>query len=157
MKHTPEELLRLSRAEKMPVSVRDSWYYLISLSAKTAHRLPTCLKLAEPVSARYLESGLDCLEARKAKGRTPLLSAKQKQLGDYIEVQSQSEQGGRLTGEKILNYIKAEFDVHYITPMLTINCCSNSVFRWIISCSRHPKQQQDVQEAYMQLPTGNDP
>ena len=56
---------------------------------------------------QYLESGLDGLEARKAKGRTPFLTVKQQlQLGHFIETQSQNEQGGRLTGEKILNYIE---------------------------------------------------
>lgn len=62
----------------------------------------------------YLEAGLDGLEARKAKGRIPYLSAQQqKQLGEFIESHSLSEQGGRLTGEKILHYIKTEFGVEY--------------------------------------------
>ena len=107
--------------------------------------------------SNYLASGLEGLEARKAKGRTPFLTAQQqKQLGDFITCQSQNEHGGRLTGEKILNYIKAEFGVHYHHNAI-YKLLKQLGFSWITSRSRHPKQQQGVQDAYIKLPVGNDP
>ncbi len=97
--------------------------------------------------SNYLASGLEGLEARKAKGRTPFLTAQQqKQLGDFITEQSQNEEGGRLTGEKILNYIKAEFEVHYHHNAI-YKLLKQLGFSWITSRSRHPKQQQGVQDA----------
>ena len=107
--------------------------------------------------AQYLESGVDGLDARKAKGRTPYLTPKQqKQLGVYIEAHSQSAQGGRLTGGKILHYIQTEFGVQYHHNAI-YKLLKQLGFSWITSRSRHPKQQQGVQDAYKKLPTGNDP
>ncbi|EIW87541.1 hypothetical protein AGRI_13510 [Alishewanella agri BL06] len=80
----------------------------------------------------------------------------QMQLGHFIETQSQNEQGGRLTGEKILNYIKTEFGVNYHHNAI-YKLLKQLGFSWITSRSRHPKQQQSVQDAYIKLPTGNDP
>lgn len=161
MKHTSEDLLKLSRAEK---NARKRMR-LLALSqfldcknrTQVANQLNISRTSVNKWVTQYLESGLDGLEARKAKGRTPFLTAKQqKQLGDFIEAQSQNEQGGRLTGEKILNYIKTEFGVHYHHNAI-YKLLKQLGFSWITSRSRHPKQQQGVQDAYKKLPTGNDP
>ena len=161
MKHTSEDLLKLSRAEK---NARKRMR-LLALSqfldcknrTQVANQLNISRTSVNKWVTQYLESGLDGLEARKAKGRTPFLTAKQqKQLGDFIEAQSQNEQGGRLTGEKILNYIKTEFAVHYHHNAI-YKLLKQLGFSWITSRSRHPKQQQGVQDAYKKLPTGNDP
>ena len=161
MKHTPEDLLKLSRAEK---NARKRMR-LLALSqfldcknrTQVANQLNISRTSVNKWVAQYLGAGLDGLEAGKAKGRTPFLTAKQqKQLGDFIEAQSQNEQGGRLTGEKILNYIKTEFGVHYHHNAI-YKLLKKLGFSWITSRSRHPKQQQGVQDAYIKLPTGNDP
>ena len=161
MKHTSEDLLKLSRAEK---NARKRMR-LLALSqfldcknrTQVANQLNISRTSVNKWVTQYLESGLDGLEARKAKGRTPFLTAKQqKQLGNFIEAQSQNEQGGRLTGEKILNYIKTEFGVHYHHNAI-YKLLKQLGFSWITSRSRHPKQQQGVQDAYKKLPTGNDP
>ncbi len=161
MKHTSEDLLKLSRAEK---NARKRMR-LLALSqfldcknrTQVANQLNISRTSVNKWVTQYLESGLDGLEARKAKGRTPFLTAKQqKQLGDFIEAQSQNEQGGRLTGEKILNYIKTEFGVHYHHNAI-YKLLKQLGFSWITSRSRHPKQQQGIQDAYKKLPTGNDP
>ena len=161
MKHTPEDLLKLSRAEK---NARKRMR-LLALSqfldcknrTQVANQLNISRTSVNKWVTQYLGAGLDGLEAGKAKGRTPFLTAKQqKQLGDFIEAQSQNEQGGRLTGEKILNYIKTEFGVHYHHNAI-YKLLKKLGFSWITSRSRHPKQQQGVQDAYIKLPTGNDP
>ena len=161
MKHTPEDLLKLSRAEK---NARKRMR-LLALSqfldcknrTQVANQLNISRTSVNKWVAQYLGAGLDGLEAGKAKGRTPFLTAKQqKQLGDFIEAQSQNEQGGRLTGEKILDYIKTEFGVHYHHNAI-YKLLKKLGFSWITSRSRHPKQQQGVQDAYIKLPTGNDP
>ena len=161
MKHTPEDLLKLSRAEK---NARKRMR-LLALSqfldcknrTQVANQLNISRTSVNKWVTQYLGAGLDGLEAGKAKGRTPFLTAKQqKQLGDFIEAQSQNEQGGRLTGEKILDYIKTEFGVHYHHNAI-YKLLKKLGFSWITSRSRHPKQQQGVQDAYIKLPTGNDP
>lgn len=161
MKHTAEDLLKLSRAEKNARKRIRLLAISQFLECKNRTLVASQLKISRTSVNKwvnqYLESGLDGLEARKAKGRTPFLSAnQQKQLGDYVEKQSNDESGGRLTGEKILNYIKAEFGVHY-HPNAIYKLLSQLGFSWITSRSRHPKQQQSVQDAYIKLPAGNDP
>jgi transposase len=161
MKHTSEDLLKLSRAEK---NARKRMR-LLALSqflecknrTQVANQLNISRTSVNKWVTQYLEAGLDGLEARKAKGRTPFLTVKQQmQLGHFIETQSQNEQGGRLTGEKILNYIKTEFGVNYHHNAI-YKLLKQLGFSWITSRSRHPKQQQSVQDAYIKLPTGNDP
>jgi len=161
MKHTSEDLLKLSRAEK---NARKRMR-LLALSqflecknrTQVANQLNISRTSVNKWVTQYLEAGLDGLEARKAKGRTPFLTVKQQmQLGLFIETQSQNEQGGRLTGEKILNYIKTEFGVNYHHNAI-YKLLKQLGFSWITSRSRHPKQQQSVQDAYIKLPTGNDP
>jgi transposase len=160
MKHTSEDLLKLSRAEK---NARKRMR-LLALSqflecknrTQVANQLNISRTSVNKWVTQYLEAGLDGLEARKAKGRTPFLTVKQQmQLGHFIETQSQNEQGGRLTGEKILNYIKTEFGVNYHHNAI-YKLLKQLGFSWITSRSRHPKQQQSVQDAYIKLPTGND-
>jgi transposase len=161
MKHTAEDLLKLSRTEKNARKRIRLLALSHFLECKNRTLVANSLKISRTSVnkwvTQYLELGLDGLEARKAKGRAPFLSAnQQKQLGDYIEKQSHNESGGRLTGEKILNYIKAEFGVHY-HPNAIYKLLSQLGFSWITSRSRHPKQKQSVQDAYIKLPTGNDP
>lgn len=161
MKHTSEDLLKLSRAErnarKRMRLLALSQFLECKNRTQVANQLNISRTSVNKWVTQYLEAGLDGLEARKAKGRTPFLTVKQQmQLGHFIETQSQNEQGGRLTGEKILNYIKTEFGVNYHHNAI-YKLLKQLGFSWITSRSRHPKQQQSVQDAYIKLPTGNDP
>lgn len=161
MNHTAEDILKLSRAEKNARKRMRLLAIAQFLECKNRTQVANQLKISRTSVnkwvAQYLESGVDGLEARKAKGRTPYLTPKQqKQLGHYIEAHSQSAQGGRLTGERILHYIQTEFGVQYHHNAI-YKLLKQLGFSWITSRSRHPKQQQGVQDAYKKLPTGNDP
>lgn len=145
MNQTAEELLKLSRAEKNARKRMRLLAIAQFLACKNRTQVANQLKISRTsvnnwVSS-YLAVGLDGLEARKAKGRIPYLSAQQqKQLGEFIESHSQSKQGGRLTGEKILHYIKTEFGVEYHHNAI-YKLLKQLGFSWITSRSRHPKQQ----------------
>ena len=145
MNQTAEELLKLSRAEKNARKRMRLLAIAQFLACKNRTQVANQLKISRTsvnnwVSS-YLAVGLDGLEARKAKGRIPYLSTKQqKQLGEFIESHSQSKQGGRLTGEKILHYIKTEFGVEYHHNAI-YKLLKQLGFSWITSRSRHPKQQ----------------
>jgi len=66
---------------------------------------------------RYLDQGVDGLEAKKPRGREPYLTASQmNKLIQFIDKQSQSNTGGRLTGERIHHYISEQFKVTYTNP-----------------------------------------
>lgn len=161
MNHTTEDILKLSRAEKNARKrmrlLAIAQFLECKNRTQVAHQLKVSRTSVNNWVTQYLEVGLDGLEARKAKGRIPYLNTKQqKQLGAFIESHSQSEQGGRLTGEKILHYIQTEFGVHYHHNAV-YKLLKQLGFSWITSRSRHPKQQQGVQDAYIKLPSGNDP
>ena len=161
MDHTAEDLLKRSRTEKNASKHMRLLALSLFLECKNRASVAEQLKISRTSVntwvSNYLASGLEGLEARKAKGRTPFLTAQQqKQLGDFITEQSQNEEGGRLTGEKILDYIKAEFGVHYHHNAI-YKLLKQLGFSWITSRSRHPKQQQGVQDAYIKLPAGNHP
>jgi transposase len=98
--------------------------------------------------ANYLKDGLSGLEAKKSPGRASYLDHAQKaKLSHYITQCSQSEKGGRLIAKDIQQYILKEFGKKYhlcaIYKLLeTLN------FSWITSRSRHPKQSQEIQDAF---------
>ena len=57
-----------------------------------------------------LEHGLNCLDNKPIQGRPPRLQQPQlKQLSEYIKRMSTELQGGRLTGEAIVQYSNTEF------------------------------------------------
>jgi transposase len=60
---------------------------------------------------------------------------------------SESEQGGRLTGGDIIDYIKETFDIEY-HPGSVYKLLHRLGFSWITSRSRHPQQSQQVQENF---------
>jgi len=99
----------------------------------------------------YLSEGLSRLESKKPTGRPSYLTEQQKQtLSLYIKAQSQSEVGGRLTGESIQSYIKDNFDVNY-HPNAIYKLLKSICFSWISSRSRHPKQSDKIQEDFKNL------
>ena len=101
--------------------------------------------------ANYLSKGISALESKSPTGRPSYLTEQEKQtLSLYIKTQSQSEMGGRLTGESIRSYINANFDVDY-HPNAIYKLLKSIGFSWITSRSRHPKQSDEVQETFKKI------
>jgi transposase len=76
------------------------------------------------------------------------LSKKQReQLSDFIDKQSRSTKGGRLTGETIRVYISEQFQVNY-HPNAIYKLLHRLGFSWITSRSKHPKQSQAAQDEF---------
>lgn len=149
---TSQHLLTLSRAEaNAPKRLR-----LLALSHFLGGKNRTQIALSLKVSRRsvnkwvadYLSDGLAGLEAKKAPGRACPLSIKQReQLFDYIDKQSRSTKGGRLTGEAIRLYVAEQFQIHY-HPTAIYKLLHLLGFSWITSRSKHPKQSQEAQDEF---------
>lgn len=150
--HTPQYLLALSRAEtNAPKRLR-----LLAIShfleGKNRAEIARILKVSRTSVnawvANYLSAGLSGLEAKKAKGRACPLSIKQReQLSSYIDKQSRSTKGGRLTGEAIRAYIVEQFQLSY-HPNAIYKLLHLLGFSWITSRSKHPKQSQETQDEF---------
>lgn len=96
----------------------------------------------------YLSLGIEGLNTKKQMGRTSYLSpVQQSELLTYIDKQSKSDTGGRLTGESIRQYITLHFDVTY-HPNAIYKLLRHLGFSWITSRSKHPKQSQDAQDEF---------
>lgn len=104
----------------------------------------------------YLRDGVEGLASKKQTGRPSSLSESQyQQLSDFIQTRSQSEQGGRLTGQDIVNYIEVNFGrCYHLNHIYKI--LRKLGFSWITSRSRHPKQSTDVQEDFKKIQNQND-
>lgn len=106
---------------------------------------------------RFLDEGIAGLDDKIPPGRPAQLSDKQlKTIALYVEKQSKTEQGGRLTAYDIQAYVEAQFGISYEVSNI-YRLLRLLGFSWITSRSRHPKQSQSVQDAYKKLPAGNDP
>jgi transposase len=93
------------------------------------------IELEFPVSSKSVGvvsiNGLPALEAKKAKGQPCPLSIKQReQLSDYIDKQSRSTKGGRLTGKAIRAYISKQFQINY-HPNAVYKLLHRLGFSWI--------------------------
>jgi transposase len=147
-----QDLLALSRAESnAPKRLR-----LLAISHFLDGKNRTQIALNLKVSRRsvnnwvsnYLTAGVEGLEAKKAQGHPCPLSIKQReQLFDYIDKQSRSHQGGRLTGEAIRLYIAEQFQITY-HPNAIYKLLHLLGFSWITSRSKHPKQSQTAQDEF---------
>lgn len=105
----------------------------------------------------FLEQGLVGLEHKTSPGRPPALNAAQsRQLSTFIEQQSLSETGGRLSGHDINEYLFKNFGIRYELSSI-YRVLKRLGFSWITSRSKHPKQSIAAQEAFKKLPHGNDP
>lgn len=96
----------------------------------------------------YLSLGVEGLDTQKQKGRESYLSKlQQTELTTYITQQSQSDKGGRLTGERIRQYIIHHYGVTYHANAI-YKLLHRLGFSWITSRSRHPKQSQEAQDEF---------
>ncbi len=98
--------------------------------------------------ATFLQHGIEGPNDKYSPGRPPTLSqAQHRQLSDFVEAHSLSEQGGRLTGADINRYIQCEFGVVY-EPSHIYRILKQLGLSWISSRSRHPQQSQAVQNEF---------
>lgn len=149
---TSQHLLALSRAE---TNARKR-LRLLAISHFLEGKNRTQIALNLKVSRRsvntwvsnYLSNGVAGLEAKKAPGRACPLSIEQRVLlFNYIDKQSRSNKGGRLTGEAIRLYIADEFQINY-HPNAIYKLLHLLGFSWITSRSKHPKQSQEAQDEF---------
>ncbi|GAB5540185.1 MAG: hypothetical protein Salg2KO_22880 [Salibacteraceae bacterium] len=96
----------------------------------------------------FLENGLAGLDARPPPGRPPSLTPEQRtRLSRYVEFQSQSDKGGRLTGEAIREWIASELGIEYKLSNV-YRLLHEMGFSWLSSRSRHPRQSEQAQEEF---------
>lgn len=97
---------------------------------------------------RFASEGLDGLRESPRSGATRKLKADQEEAFKVaVLALGKQREGGRITGHTIRALLAEQFDVH---------CCLNSVYHllhrlglvWITARSRHPKQDQAVQDAF---------
>lgn len=119
--------------------------------AEIARMLNISRRIVNEWVGKYLSKGISALESKRPTGRPSYLTEQEKQtLSLYIKAQSQSDMGGRLTGESIRSYINANFDVDY-HPNAIYKLLKSIGFSWITSRSRHPKQSDEVQETFKKI------
>ncbi len=150
--HTPQELLSLSKLEKDP----NKRMRLLAVSlflenqnrAQIARQLKVSRGSVNKWVSNYLMSGMAGLEDKPRHGRRSFLTPEQQdKLASYIHQQSQSDIGGRLTGEQIKHYIVEQFNVDY-HPNHVYKLLAGLGFSWITSRSKHPKQSKAAQNEF---------
>lgn len=147
-----KELLALSRKEKNAqkrIRLLAVSYILEGKSRyKAAEILNVSRRSVNEWASHYFKFGLAGLDAKKQTGRPAYISNLEKQqLINFIHNKSQSTDGGRLTGQDIVTYIKKEFGVQYQLNSV-YNLLKSLGFSWITSRSKHPKQDEQVQEDF---------
>lgn len=104
----------------------------------------------------FLSSGINGLRIKPSSGRPTELAPEQlKDLTSFIKKNAVKPTGGRLIAEDVKNHISCEYGVTYSLSN-TYRLLHALGFSWITSRSKHPKQSNEVQEAFKKLPTGND-
>ena len=100
---------------------------------------------------------LAALDDKHNPGRPAQLSAKQLvNLKEFVQRQSLSESGGRLMARDVSLFIQSEFGVTFKQANI-YRLLHQLGLSWITTRSRHPKQSQDIQDAFKKLPAVNDP
>jgi transposase len=97
---------------------------------------------------RFAVDGIDGLRESPRSGATRKLAADQEErFKAAVIALGEQREGGRITGHTIRALLAEQFDVH---------CCLNSVYNllhrfdlvWITVRSKHPQQNQAVQDAF---------
>jgi len=105
----------------------------------------------------YLNSGVEGLQDATHYGRPPRLSLQQQAiLIKFVEKASHTDSGGRLKAKDVQQFVIDKFDIHYKLRNI-YRLLHHLGFSWITSRSRHPKQNEEAQRLFKNLPTGNDP
>ena len=96
----------------------------------------------------YFDSGLEGLVDKPRSGRPCYLSSDQiKLVKEHIQKSHTSPNGGRLQGVDIMQFIFDQFGVEYSLNGIYV-LLHNSGMSWVSSRSKHPQQNQEVQETF---------
>jgi transposase len=126
-------------------------------NTQTARNLHISRHIVNDWVKRFYEQGLDGLIEKPRSGRPCNLDEQQlSQLSQYIHDNSIKPKGGRLKAQTLVAYITQEFKVDYSIDNI-YRLLDQLGFSWITSRSRHPKQSDEVQEAFKKIRNGNDP
>jgi transposase len=126
-------------------------------NTQTARNLHISRRIVNDWVKRFYEQGLDGLKEKPRSGRPCSLNEQQlSQLSQYIHDNSIKPKGGRLKAQTLVAYITQEFKVDYSIDNI-YRLLHQLGFSWITSRSRHPKQSDEVQEAFKKIRNGNDP
>jgi transposase len=126
-------------------------------NSQTARNLHISRRIVNDWVKRFYEQGLDGLKEKPRSGRPCNLNEQQlSQLSQYIHDNSIKPKGGRLKAQTLVTYITQEFKVDYSIDNI-YRLLHQLGFSWITSRSRHPKQSDEVQEAFKKIRNGNDP
>jgi transposase len=105
----------------------------------------------------YLNHGMEGLQDATHYGRPPRISLQQQTLLiKFVEEASRSDSGGRLQAKDVQLFIIEKFNINYKLRNI-YRLLHHLGFSWITSRSRHPKQNEEAQRLFKNLPTGNDP
>lgn len=159
--HSPGELRKLASLESNArVRIRLLAIYHFRLGnnrAQVARLLGVARGSVNKWVNRYLANGLEGIQTKASTGRPSKISTTQrKQIAHFVLSQIDEKEGGRLTGEAIQAFIAHQFQVDYSLRNI-YHLLHGLGFSWITSRSKHPKQSQQAQEVFKNLPTGNDP
>ena len=126
-------------------------------NTQTARNLHISRRIVNDWIKRFYEHGLDGLKEKPRSGRPCNLNEQQlSQLSQYIHDNSIKPKGGRLKAQTLVAYIMQEFKVDYSIDNI-YRLLHQLGFSWITSRSRHPKQSDEVQEAFKKILSGHDP
>lgn len=97
---------------------------------------------------RFDEEGIEGLKDKARSGRPRLLdSSAHEALKQKIEESQATLSGGRLRGGDIIQLIKKEWGVSYSLNGV-YNLLKDIGMSWISTRSKHPKQDEEAQEAF---------
>lgn len=119
--------------------------------AETAIYLKSSRKAVNDWAKNFYENGLDGLKEKPRTGRPCHLTPEQLMtFKEYVISNSVKHNGGRLTGQFLVSYIKEEFGITYCLD--NIYRLLNSLgFSWITSRSKHPRQSEEIQESFKKI------
>jgi len=105
----------------------------------------------------YFDLGLEGLKVKPRSGRPARLTPEQlEQVKSYVVDNAIKEQGGRLQGKDVQEYIKNTFGVTYQKTNI-YQLLHKLNLSWITTRSKHPKQSIEAQEAFKKIQNRNDP
>lgn len=127
---------------------------------KSRHQIAKYIKVSRTSVNKWISDflihGLEGLNEPTRIGRPHKLTTRQlEKLSVFINEQSIKKDGGRLQGSDIHEYIKTHFNVDYKQSNI-YRILHQQGFSWITSRSKHPKQNEEAQEAFKKNANQND-
>ena len=104
-----------------------------------------------------MTNGIDGLKDKPNPGRPSRLTPQQLEMvASFVKERSVASHGGRLQAKEVGEFIQAQFGVEY-EGRNVYKLLHQLGFSWITSRSKHPKQNEEAQRLFKNLPYGNDP